>query len=196
MFAVYLTHPQVEIDPAVPVPDWGLSSKGRARMEAACEKPWVRRIGRIISSTEKKAVEAAAIMASVAGWPVETIEEMGENDRSATGFLPPPEFEAAADCFFAQPEQSFRGWERAVDAQARIVGEVGRVLSAHDSAIPILFVGHGGVGTLLKCGLAGRPISRAEDQGPGGGGMLHAFALENRRLLCDWTPVEDWQGFA
>ena len=27
----YLTHPQVQIDPDVPVPQWGLSPVGRAR---------------------------------------------------------------------------------------------------------------------------------------------------------------------
>ncbi len=25
MFALYITHPQVRIDPSVPVPEWGLS---------------------------------------------------------------------------------------------------------------------------------------------------------------------------
>ena len=31
VLAVYVTHPQVEMDPRVPVPDWGLSPLGRAR---------------------------------------------------------------------------------------------------------------------------------------------------------------------
>jgi hypothetical protein len=34
---------------------------------------------------------------------------MHENDRSATGFLPPPEFEAVADAFFVRPLESVRG---------------------------------------------------------------------------------------
>ena len=46
---------------------------------------------------------------------------IGENDRSATGFLPREEFWATADLFFAHPTESIRGWERAIDAQARIV---------------------------------------------------------------------------
>ena len=40
-----------------------------------------------------------------------------ENDRSATGYLPPNQFEAMADRFFAEPQASVLGWERAVDAQ-------------------------------------------------------------------------------
>jgi broad specificity phosphatase PhoE len=193
MYAVYLTHPQVEIDPAKPVPDWSLSARGRARIEAARDAPWIAGIGRIVSSAETKAIETTGILGAAAGVPVEIVDAMGENDRAATGFLPPPEFEAAADRFFAAPDLSFRGWERAIDAQARIVAAVGGVLDAHAPSVPLLFVGHGAVGTLLKCRLGGRAIARGEDQPPGGGNLF-AFDLVSRRLLCDWTTVEEWQG--
>ena len=32
--------------------------------------------------------------------------DLGENDRSATGYLPKAEFEAMADAFFARPDES------------------------------------------------------------------------------------------
>ncbi|MGJ7039796.1 broad specificity phosphatase PhoE [Shinella sp. BE166] len=193
MFALYITHPQVLIDPAVPVPDWALSERGRERALLAADADWARQIGRFVASTERKAIETANILAG-GRIPVETDHAMGENDRSATGFLPPPAFEAAADEFFAHPETSFRGWERAVDAQARIVAAVERVLAGHDPTVPIAFVGHGGVGTLLKCHLKGTPIRRDGDQ-PGGGGNLFAFRLADRAVTCDWTPIESWKGF-
>ena len=193
MYAVYLTHPQVGIDPAKPVPEWSLNGKGRARIEAVRDAPWVAGIGRIVSSAEAKALQTAEILGAVVGVAVEAVDAMGENDRAATGFLPPPEFEAAAGRFFAEPDKSFRGWERAIDAQARIVAAVGKVLDAHDPSVPLLFVGHGAVGTLLKCYLGGRAIARGEDQPPGGGNLF-AFDLVSRRLLCDWTSVEEWQG--
>lgn len=192
MFALYITHPQVLIDPAVPVPEWGLSERGRERALLAIEAGWARQIGRFVASTERKAIETADILAG-GRVPVETDHAMGENDRSTTGFLPPPAFEAAADEFFAHPETSFRGWERAVDAQARIVSAVERALAGHDRKIPIAFVGHGGVGTLLKCHLKGTPIRRDGDQ-PGGGGNLFAFRLADRAVTCDWTPMEFWKG--
>ena len=34
----FITHPDVLIDPAVPVPEWPLSPRGRARMQAASEE--------------------------------------------------------------------------------------------------------------------------------------------------------------
>lgn len=186
----YLTHPQVRIDPAVPVPQWGLSDVGAARMHALAAQPWIRRFARIIASGETKAIEAAAIVGQAIGVTPESVEIMHENDRSATGFLPPPEFEAVADQFFAHPQTSIRGWEKAADAQARIVGAVMAALG-EAPARPTLFVGHGGVGTLLKCRIGARSIARAEDQGPGGGGRYFHFRVAPDQLLHDWTAIED-----
>lgn len=195
MFGLYVTHPQVAIDPDIPVPKWGLSPLGRERAERAAQSPWAGQLGRIISSDETKAILTAGILAHAAGIEVEIGEDMGENDRSATGFLVPDEFEKAANWFFAHPEQSFHGWERAIDAQARIVAAVDKILADHDPGRPIAFVGHGGVGTLLKCHLAGNPIARDRDQ-PAGGGNLYAFNLRDRRLLCDWAAMDMWVGLA
>jgi broad specificity phosphatase PhoE len=181
VFGLYITHPQVEIDPDIPVPKWGLSPLGRERSECAARLPWARQLRRIISSDETKAIETAEILAHASGIKIEIGEDMGENDRSATGFLVPDEFEKAANWFFAHPEQSFHGWERAVDAQARIVAAVDKVLADHDPSVPIAFVGHGGVGTLLKCHLAGSPIARDHDQ-PAGGGNLYAFGLRGSTI--------------
>ena len=194
MHALYITHPQVKIDPMIPVPDWGLSDRGAERAREASRLPWARALRRIVSSAETKAIETARILAETSGAAIEIIEAMHENDRSATGFLPPPEFEKAADWFFANPTESFKGWERAIDAQARISNAVFRILGDHDPNIPIAFVGHGGVGTLLKCRLTGAPISRAADQKGGGGGNVFAFHLADRTVACDWTPMEHWQG--
>lgn len=185
----YLTHPQVLIDPDVPVPRWGLSPVGTARMEAVAKEAWVRGFARIIASDETKAIDAARIIGMATGVEVDIREGFHENDRSATGFLPPPEFEATANDFFAHPTRSIRGWERAADAQSRIVAAVTGAIAEHPNA-PTLFVGHGGVGTLLKCALKGIAITRAEDQGPGGGGNHFGFALEPKSVFYGWHPLE------
>lgn len=193
MIGYYLTHPQVLIDPSVPTPRWPLSARGRDRVASILGKPWLNSLRRIVSSDERKATDTASIIAAAIGLEFEIAANMGENDRSSTGFLEPTAFEAAADRFFADPETSWNGWERAVDAQARIVEAVDAVLAAHRSAEPILFTGHGAVGSLLKAHLAGRSISRREDQ-PAGGGNVFAFALSRRALLCDWIPMERFEG--
>lgn len=188
---LYLSHPQVRVDAAIPVPDWSLSDTGRARAEAFARRPGLEAYGRIVSSTEVKAQETAAILGAALRLKVEVREALHENDRTATGFLPEPEFQQVADLFFAHPQESVRGWERAVDAQARIVAAVRAALREADG-IPAIIVGHGGVGTLLLCHLAGLPISRAHDQPPVGGGcwFRNGGAPPDR-----WRAMEDeeWQ---
>ena len=185
----YLTHPQVAIDPAVPVPRWGLSALGRSRAASAAAAGWARGIARIVASEETKAIETAAIVAAALGLVSETRPELHENDRSATGFLPPPEFEAVADRFFAEPNLSVRGWERAVDAQERIVAAVDAVLAEPGPPGDLLLVGHGGVGTLLYCRLAGLAIDRRHDQ-PAGGGNVFAFDRAGRAVRWGWRPAD------
>ncbi|MCB0967237.1 MAG: histidine phosphatase family protein [Ilumatobacter sp.] len=151
------------------------------------EQPWVSTIGRIVSSTETKAVETAELLATHLGLDVEVRTGLGENDRSATGFVPPDEFEQLADAFFAEPEQSVRGWERAIDAQQRIVAGLADLLGAGD-AHSTAVVGHGAVGTLWYCHLTDQAIDRRHDQ-PGQG---HYFTVDTTsgRVLHRWHPVD------
>jgi broad specificity phosphatase PhoE len=186
----YLTHPQVKIDPAAPVPSWGLNEVGKARVDALANRGKLSGTTQIISSGEQKAVETAEIIAAKLRVGVEVREAMHENDRSATGFLVPDEFEAVADQFFAQPFISARGWERAVDAQQRIVAEVEHVLARDRPGDILLFVGHGAVGTLLLCHYSGLPIDRTYDQ-PAGGGHYFAFVKKGREVLHQWRRLED-----
>lgn len=187
---VYLTHPQVAINPQVPVPRWGLNDLGRARTQALARSGACAGFRRIVSSGETKAIETGEILAASLGLSVEIHENLHENDRSATGFLPPPEFEATADLFFGNPETSIRGWERAVDAQARIVSGVAAALK-QAPGMPTLFVGHGGVGTLLLLHLAGQSIARIRDQ-PQGGGNTIGFTWNPPALLHGWVSMEDF----
>lgn len=183
----YLTHPQVQIDPAVPVPQWRLSDVGRARTRAAAGS--FGGTTRIFASEERKAVDTAEIIGAALGVPVEIRPAMHENDRSATGFLPPPEFEATADRFFAEPAISTRGWERALDAQRRIVAVVEAVLSDAPTGDTLL-VGHGAVGTLLYCHYAYLAIDRAHDQLAGGGNVFAFVHDRTRRVLHPWQPMD------
>lgn len=185
----YLSHPQVLIDPAKPIPSWSLSDQGVKRVAALAASGALDGTRHVISSGETKAIETAQPIAQKLGCPLKIREAMHENDRSATGFLPPDEFEAVADQFFARPNDSVRGWETAKAAQARIVTEVRDCLASCKSG-DVLFVGHGGVGTLLFCHLSGVPISRDYDQGPGGGGCYFEFAGPNAKPKSGWQPLE------
>ncbi|MBC7168993.1 histidine phosphatase family protein [Phenylobacterium sp.] len=164
MALIFVTHPEVEIDPDVPVPHWRLSDRGVARMRAFVASDVVAGVSAVWASTETKAIEAAGLLAARHGLPVQVREDLGENDRSATGFVPPDRFERLADAFFAHPEESVRGWETAAAAQGRIVAATMEILQAHPGPGDVAIVAHGGVGTLLLCHLKGLPIARAHDQ--------------------------------
>ncbi|MCE1237887.1 MAG: phosphoglycerate mutase family protein [Hyphomicrobiales bacterium] len=189
MILHYVTHPQVAIDPTVPVPRWGLSERGRERARAAARCRWMDEVGRIVSSDETKAIETAEILVEARGMALAVRPGLHENDRSATGFLPPPEFEATADRFFAEPETSVRGWERAVDVADRVERALAATLAEAGGAGDLLLVGHGAAGTLLWCRLVGLPIDRAQDQ-PAGGGHRWTFDLAQRRAVAAWRPFE------
>lgn len=193
--AYFITHPDVLIDPAVPVPEWPLSARGRERMARTLAQPWAGGLRAVWCSTERKARDGAAILAGPLGLPVRELAELGENDRSATGYLPRAEFEAVADAFFAHPDRSVRGWERAADAQRRIVDAVGHALAAsRGCGGDIAVVSHGGVGTLLLCHLRGCPIAREHDQPANNGGNFIAFDAGTRTLLIDrWHAIDGQQ---
>lgn len=189
----YLSHPQVDIDPNKDIDKWSLNALGRQRVNSLAASNALAGTTLVISSAETKAVETAEPLAEALKCNVLIREGMHENDRSATGFLPPEEFERVADQFFASPHDSIRGWETAAAARRRIVKEVSNCIDTHKEH-NILFVGHGGVGTLLFCALAGVPIDRKFDQGPGGGGCYFEFASDTRRPTSGWRPIEELSG--
>ena len=149
----FITYPEVVIDPSVPVPDWPLSPEGISRMALALNRPWMGNVAAVFCSAERKAIDAAQMIADRFGLSPAVVNELGKNDRSATGYLPKVEFEVVADAFFAHPDKSVRGWERAADAQH------------------------------LLCHLKGVPISRTEDQPAGGGGNVYSFDNNKRTPL-------------
>ena len=183
----FISHPEVVIDPAVPVPEWGLSPRGQERLATMLAEPWIAGVVAVWSSLERKAIETAQPIAAARGLAVRTLHDLHENDRSATGFLPPDEFEQVADRFFGEPDRSVRGWETARAAQARIVAAVREV----DGTSPpggVAIAAHGGVGTLLYCHLAGLPISRVHDQERPGN--VIAFERDTWQLIHGWRPID------
>jgi broad specificity phosphatase PhoE len=188
--AYFITHPNVAISKHVSVTQWPLSELGRKRMLGCLTQPWIADVTAIYASTERKSIDGAQILSDHLGLPFVSIPELGENDRSSTGFLPPDEFELMANAFFAEPEVSTRGWERAIDAQGRIVTAVERILASEKTAGAVAIVSHGAVGALLYCSLAGKTISRRWDQPLNGGGNYFRFSLSPRSAHFFWKSID------
>jgi len=186
----FITHPNVIIDPAIPVPRWPLSPRGVERMQALLAKPWIRNISAIYCSTEQKAIDGAEILAAHLSIGYEMLDELGEIDRSSTGYLPQDEFKATVDAFFASPDKSIRGWETACEAQQRIVRAIDSIVENDRSDRDIAIVSHGGVGALYLCHLKGCEISRREGQTGTDGGNYYCFDAQSRSLLHGWKPID------
>ena len=84
---LFLTHPQVAIDPAIPVPDWTLSQLGADRMVRFAASPVLARVTAIYSSGERKAVDTARILSERTG---HTLQRGGSpaRERSLRDRLP------------------------------------------------------------------------------------------------------------
>jgi len=182
----YVSHPEVIIDPEVPVPAWVLSKQGRDRAQALVGQPWVESVGRVVSSPETKARQTADVVASHLDLIVEVRPTTCELDRSSTGYVPAERHEELADRLFATPDRNAAGWERAVDAQARMVAALSDVIA--DGPDDVAVVGHGGVGTLLLCHLAGLPIDRRHDQPTAG--CFWTFDRDGQKLVHSWRPID------
>lgn len=187
MKLIYLSHPEVAIDPDVAVPDWGLSAVGQARIEAAALAGWPRGIARIASSDERKARDTARLLAEPLGIEVRIHPGLGEIDRSSTGYVPYERHEELADRLFAAPDISADGWETARAAQGRAMRALAEVMA--EGTGDLLIVGHGGVGTLSWCALSGAEIGRNHDQ-PRGGCVWTAEGVP-LRADAGWRLLEE-----
>ncbi|AUH33292.1 histidine phosphatase family protein [Paracoccus tegillarcae] len=184
----YLSHPQVAIDPNMPVPDWPLSDQGRARIAALADAPWLAATSAVVSSAEVKARETAAMIAAILGLPPRSDPALNEIDRSSTGYVPHDRHEALADAFFADPQDSAEGWERASDVQRRGMTAIRRHVADHGDG-DLLIIGHGGIGTMCWCALSGDDPRRRPDQ-PAGGGAVWAASLPDLAPIHAWQPME------
>lgn len=184
----FITHPEVRVEPERPVPEWSLSERGLARMQAALSLPWVRDLTAVYASEERKAIEGAELLAHALKLPVRTRAALGELDRSATGYLPHAEHEATADELFARPAESARGWETANAAQARIVSAVFEVVAADGGSGAVAIVSHGAVGAFLLCHLSACQIARKHDQ-PGSGGGNYFVFTRGMKLVHGWKHL-------
>jgi len=184
----FITHPEVQVDPTRPVPQWSLSERGLARMRATLSLPWVRALTAVYASEEQKAIEAAQVLAHALQLRVQRRAALGEVDRSSTGYLPHAEHESTADELFARPDVSARGWETANAAQARIVSAVAELVAADGGGGAIAIVSHGAVGAFLLCHLTAAPIARKHDQPGSGGGNYFAFT-RGMQLVQGWQRL-------
>lgn len=186
----YITHPDVVMDPDVPVPQWPLNERGRERMTKALKLGFVSDLEAIYCSMEQKARDGADILGQHLDLKPVARADLGENDRSSTGFMPQDEFFAMRDAFFNSPDESVQGWETASAARARIEKAVKAIIAAEGTDKNVVIVAHGGVGALLLGSLMGAPISLSHDQPGSHGGNWFSFDPAGWRVHSTWGAID------
>src|SRR5262249_49518169 len=150
-------------------------------------------IGSVYSSTEQKAIDGGTIVAEHCGLVLGTRADLGERDRSSTGYLAPEEFRAVVARSFAQPEASVRGWEASAVAQRRIVAAVTDTVARDRASGSIAIVSHGGVAALLLSHASAQPIGPDAQQPGANGGNYFLLAVDRARpmeVVHGWRPID------
>ena len=189
---LFITHPEVVIDPAVPVPDWPLSDVGRARMDAFAVDVSDRLIAAVYCSDERKSRDGGEILAHRFGLEAQVRAGLAEHDRASTGYIAPPEFWQVVSEFFDRPDESIRGWTPARQAQAKILGAVEALKAEVKTPGTILIVSHGGVGRLLRAHVEGVEIGKEDRPSHPCGGCYFPLDRHNLAPLARWRPIEGY----
>lgn len=147
-------HSLPEILPAVPARGWRLSDEGRRRCTALAKQLAAYDPQLLVTSTEHKAVETAAIVAQALGKLYEQAEGLHEHLRPDIGYLGRDQFEAAVSRFFREPAQLVFGDETADQAYSRFAQALNAVIAARSDQNLAVFT-HGTVISLFASRAAG-----------------------------------------
>jgi len=181
----FITHPEVIIDPTIPVPEWELSEVGKLRTQEFVEKNILpEKVAAIFSSIEKKAEQTANIIAKKFYLTPKLCPELGEIDRSSTGYVPLNEHNYIVREWFNHPTVSIKGWETAERVQKRAVNHLITMIAQFEEDT-IVVVSHGGIGAVTLAALLYQDISLRYEQPQLGS----YFVFDSKEVKV----VEQWQ---
>ncbi len=159
MPTLYLVrHAWPEVRPDEPAEQWPLSEQGRAHAVGVGQSLRDEGIRAVRSSPEPKALETAELIADQLGLDVTVDRDLGEARRTWVA----EDYETFVARFFAEPEASANGWERAIDAQRRMVAAVDRFAEELGDGAGLI-VSHGLVLSLYLAYLALRSLVDLDD---------------------------------
>ena len=152
MSLLYLIrHAATERVPNVAPTQWTLSEEGFLAAVALAGRRFWPEIGRVVTSTERKAIATVAPAAEMWRLPLESRAAFDEVRRGS--FL--EDYEAAVRAFFAEPSRPPEGWESAAAARERVVAGLEALLQEYPGR-NLALVGHGLLWSLLRAHLLGQ----------------------------------------
>jgi broad specificity phosphatase PhoE len=152
---ILVKHAAPQVEPGVAPEQWRLSDRGRASVAPLAAAVGAHPPSLVISSTERKAVETAELIAQALGVDSQTAPGLHEHDRSNVPQLRSSEFISMIELFFRRPTERVLGSETARQAEERFTIALGAVAEAHAEQ-DIAVVSHSTVIALLLARLSGR----------------------------------------
>jgi broad specificity phosphatase PhoE len=140
-------HAMPELRPDVPAARWHLSTEGIAGAKRLAERLRAYEPNVVVSSTEPKALETAAIVSEALGVQLESPFGLHEHERPEPGLLEPAVFERRIAELFARPSELVFGAESASDALRRFATAVDRAVA--DNRGNVAVISHGTVISLF-----------------------------------------------
>lgn len=150
MVLYLVRHGRPILDPTVPASMWVLDAEHEHQVaELAAQAPWPDDAV-WFTSPEPKAARTAFLLT---GRDVPVVEELREQERADTGWM--PDFADVVREAFAHPRSAARrGWEPIGRTRSRVVDAVGQIVAEHPGR-DVVLVGHGTAWTLLAAELTG-----------------------------------------
>jgi len=145
---ILVRHSLPEIVPNVTYDKWQLSREGRRRCKLLAKSLADYQPMSISTSTERKAVETAEIIANHLGLSFEQAPNLHENDRTDLGMLNSAEIDNLFKSFFSRTDEYIMGRETADQARSRFISAVEEVVSRKPDG-NVAIVAHGTVITLF-----------------------------------------------
>ncbi len=187
---IFLTHPEVVIDPDVPVQNWSLSDNGKNLLYKSLRRGALPQIDHVFSSPERKAMDASAIIRNHFNCDVTILDKFGELDRSSTGYLPEDQHHTISSLAFEYPGVSIQGWERVDDMKDRIIRCFHKIEASIENGATVLASGHGGSGFALYLYLQG--LSNYDRKlSPPSMGSIFSYSPAKQTIELEWTRLDD-----
>jgi broad specificity phosphatase PhoE len=181
---IYITHPEVTVDPEVPIDQWELSEEGFDSVERLLEWDLFDEVDYVYTSEEKKAYTVAEQIKRKCGIDYAKIKDLGEMDRSSTGVISPKEkYMEAVKSAYENPASGINGWESHLAVMLRNAKVIEELAKNHKDKT-IMIVGHGGAGTTIKCFIKKILPNFSEDPQETG-----CYFIAN---LDKWEVIQDW----
>ncbi len=182
---IYITHPEVIINPAIAIDEWVLSPLGWDRVEKLLALKFWQEVEKVYTSSEPKAYMIGEKVSKKYGIELEKISDLREIDRSATGIISPlSDYMQVVQLSYENIKEMAKGWESISNVMLRNSNAV-EMLKTKYNGKTFVIIGHGCAGTTIKCHI--KKVNPTFQEDPQKTGCYFIANLDTNEIIQDWS---------